>query len=125
MLSKYCSNIANKYGIKIGGVNKLVLNLGNKSKYVIHYRNFQLCLSLGMKLTKVYRILKFKQSDWLKNTLILIQTKGKMQLIVVGGGSFILGCGWGGTGGGYNLIVFVVFFLCFCILLSHILSPFI
>ena len=26
MLSKYCSNIANKYGIKIGGVNKLVLN---------------------------------------------------------------------------------------------------
>ena len=86
MLSKYCSNIANKYGIKIGGVNKLVLNLGNKSKYVIHYRNFQLCLSLGMKLTKVYRILKFKQSDWLKNTLILIQMKGKMQLIVVGGG---------------------------------------
>ena len=103
MLSKYCSNIANKYGIKIGGVNKLVLNLGNKSKYVIHYRNFQLCLSLGMKLTKVYRILKFKQSDWLKNTLILIQTKGKMQLIVVGGGSFILGCGWGGQGVGIIL----------------------
>ena len=27
----------------------------------------------------------------------------------------------GGTGGGYHLIVFVLF-LCFCILLSHILS---
>ena len=26
MLSKYCSDIANKYGIKIGGVNKLVPN---------------------------------------------------------------------------------------------------
>ena len=39
MLSKYCSNIANKYGIKIGGVNKLVPNLGSKSKYVVHYRN--------------------------------------------------------------------------------------
>ena len=37
MLSKYCSNIANKYGIKIDGVNKLVSNLGNKSKYVVHY----------------------------------------------------------------------------------------
>ena len=39
MLSKYCSNIANNYDIKIGGVNKLVQNLGNKSKYVLHYKN--------------------------------------------------------------------------------------
>ena len=30
MLSKYCFNIANKYGIKIGGANKLVPNLRNK-----------------------------------------------------------------------------------------------
>ena len=30
MLSKYCSDIANKFGIKIGGVNKLVPNLRNK-----------------------------------------------------------------------------------------------
>ena len=32
LLSKYCSNVANKYGIKIGGVNKLVPNLRNKKK---------------------------------------------------------------------------------------------
>ena len=37
MLSKYCCNIANKCGIKIDGVNKLVSNLSNKSKYVLHY----------------------------------------------------------------------------------------
>ena len=69
VLSKYCLSIANKYGIKIGVVNKLAPNLGNKSKYVVHYKNLQLYLSLGMKLTKVHRILKFKQSDLLKKCI--------------------------------------------------------
>ena len=36
MLSKYCSDIADEYGIKIGSANKLVPNLSNKSKYVVH-----------------------------------------------------------------------------------------
>ena len=49
MLSKYCFNIANEYEIKIGGANKLVSNLGNKSKYVLHYKNLQLYLLLGRK----------------------------------------------------------------------------
>ena len=82
MLSNYCSEIANKYSIKIGGVNELVPNLGNKSKYVLHYRNLQLYFSLRMKLTEVLKILKFKQSDWLKNTLILIHRNEKMLLII-------------------------------------------
>ena len=41
MLSNYCSNIADKYGIKVGGVNKLVSNLGNKSKHLVHSRNLK------------------------------------------------------------------------------------
>ena len=66
MLSNYCSSISNEYDIKIGGVNKLVPNLDNKSKYVLQYRNLQLYLSLGMKLVTVHRVLKFKKPDWLK-----------------------------------------------------------
>ena len=66
MLSKYCSDIANKYGIKVGGVKRLIPSLEEKIKYVVHYRNLQYYLSLGIKLIKVHRILKFKQSDWLK-----------------------------------------------------------
>ena len=66
MLSKYCSDIANKYEIKVDGVNKLVPNLRDKIKYLVHYKNLQYYLSLGMKLIKVHIILKFEQSHWLK-----------------------------------------------------------
>ena len=70
-------NIANRCGIKIGGVNKLVPNLGNKSKYVLHYRDLQLSLLLEMKLVKVHRIIKFKQSDWLKKFIDFNTNKRK------------------------------------------------
>ena len=65
-MSDYCKKIADEYGIKVGDVKKLIPNLGNKTNYVVHYRNLQLYLSLGMKLTKIHRVLKFKQSDWMK-----------------------------------------------------------
>ena len=65
MLSPYCRGIENKYGMKVGDVKKLIPNLGKKGLYyVVHYRNLQLYLSLGMKLTKVQRVFKFKQSNW-------------------------------------------------------------
>ena len=39
ILSKYCKKVADKYRIKVGDVKKLIPNLGNKTKYVLHYRN--------------------------------------------------------------------------------------
>ena len=66
MLSKYCIEIPDEYYIKVGDVKKLIPNLGDKTKYVFYYRNLQLYLSLGIKLTKIHTVLEFKQSDWMK-----------------------------------------------------------
>ena len=77
MLSSYCKKIADEYEIKVGDVKKLIPNLGNKTNYVVHYRNLQLYLSLGMKLTKIHRVLKFKQSDWMKKYINFNTKKNK------------------------------------------------
>ena len=55
MLSNYCKKITDEYGIKVGDVKKLIPNLGNKTNYMLHYKNIQLYLSLGMKLTKILK----------------------------------------------------------------------
>ena len=45
MLSTYCEEIADKYEIKVGDVKTLIPNLGNKTNYVVHYRNLS-CICL-------------------------------------------------------------------------------
>ena len=84
MLSDYCKKNCREYGIKVGDVKKLIPNLGDKTNHVLHYRNLQFYLSLGMKLTKIHKVLKFKQSNWMKTYINFnTQTKEKMLLIVL------------------------------------------
>jgi hypothetical protein len=53
---------------------KLVPNLMNKNNYIVHYSTLKLYLNLGLKITKVHRVLTFKQKPWLK-TFIDFNTK--------------------------------------------------
>ena len=45
---------------------KLVQTLNPKKNYVLHYITLKLYVELGLKVTKVNRVLRFKQAKWLK-----------------------------------------------------------
>ena len=48
------------------GVEKLIPNLRNKTKYVLHYKNLIQCLDMGLKVTRIHRGIKFVESEWMK-----------------------------------------------------------
>ncbi len=52
--------------LTIGKVEKLVPNLNNKIRYVIHHENLKLYLRLGLRLTKIHRGITFHESDFLQ-----------------------------------------------------------
>ena len=65
-LSQVAKSICDKHKIKSStNAEKLLATLHDKHKYIIHYRNLQLYLKLGMILENVYAVLKFKQAPFI------------------------------------------------------------
>ena len=52
--------------IKIDKYKKLVCNLRNKKKYVVHIKSLKQALNNGLRLKKVHRFIEFYQEAWLK-----------------------------------------------------------
>ena len=50
---------------------KLVPHLGRLEKYVVHYRNLKLYLQLVLQVTKIHRVIRFRQGAWLKSFMEL------------------------------------------------------
>ena len=50
---------------KINGLQRLVLNLYDKKKYVIHITDLTQVLKQGLVLDKVHQMIEFNQSAWL------------------------------------------------------------
>jgi hypothetical protein len=57
--------------LTIDGVEKLVPNLKNKKKYVVHHETLKLYESLGLRITKIHRIIEFNESAWMKQYIDL------------------------------------------------------
>ena len=66
------------------GVKKLIPNLRDKNNYVVHYKTLMQYLSLGVKLKKIHRGIKFTESAFLKpyidkNTKLRAQAKNDFE----------------------------------------------
>ena len=67
-----------KSNLKGTSTEKLIPNLNSKKKYVVHYRNLKLYLSLGVKLNKIHKVVTFRQTPWRKQYIDFNTEKRKM-----------------------------------------------
>ena len=72
-----------KFGLASDKTTKLITTLFNKEKYVLNVRNLNLYKDLGMKLTKIHRVLQFNESLWLAKYIDFNTKKGKKQKMIL------------------------------------------
>ena len=85
MLSEYQKYLNDKLNIKYNEKDKkLILDLLPKKNYKVYYKNLEYYLKLGLKVTKVHRILTFDEKPFLKeyidlNTELRKQSKNDLE----------------------------------------------
>ena len=52
--------------IEINKCKKLICDISNKKKYVIHINSMKKALNHGLKLKKIHSVIEFNQKEWLK-----------------------------------------------------------
>ena len=57
--------------LKIKNVEKLIPNLWDKEKYIVHHENLKLYLELGLKIKKIHRGIKFREEPWMRSYIEL------------------------------------------------------
>jgi len=77
-LSPYTQQLGEILDIKGQPQKKLMPNLQDKTKYVVHYVNLKQYLRLGLKLKKIHRVIEFHQSYWLREYITLNTNKRKL-----------------------------------------------
>ena len=70
--------------LMMNGVEKLIPNLYNKKKYVVHHETLRLYEKYGLKITKIHRGIVFHESLWMKsyidkNTQLRMLTKNNFE----------------------------------------------
>ena len=57
--------------LRINNVEKLIPNLWDKEKYIVHHENLKLYEELGLKIKKIHRGIKFREEPWMKSYIEL------------------------------------------------------
>ena len=66
--------------LEMNGVGKLIPNLNDKKKYVLHYEALKLYVKYGLRITKIHRGITFQERAWLKGYIDMntqLRTKSK------------------------------------------------